>query len=129
MGFVATVLEAGCATCRGHCCKGGGNHAYIDDTTIDRVRRDHPALDARAIIDLYLKRVAPVSCRDSCLFHGRGGCGLDRALRADLCNDYYCNGLQDFIKRDSVPDRVQILATRNGRQRRSRILARAESGQ
>src|ERR1700722_6519819 len=26
-GFTATVLAAGCATCRGHCCKGGGESA------------------------------------------------------------------------------------------------------
>ena len=51
-GFTAAVLAAGCATCQGHCCKGGGDHAYIDERTMARVRRDNPELDARAIIRL-----------------------------------------------------------------------------
>ena len=60
-GFTATVLGAGCATCQGHCCKGGGEHAYIDERTMARVRRDHPELDARGIIGLYLDALAPRS--------------------------------------------------------------------
>jgi hypothetical protein len=122
-GFSATVLNAGCATCRGHCCKGGGEHAYIDERTMARVRRDNPELDARAIIQRYLRRVAPSSYQGSCLFHGEAGCTLGRALRAELCNAYYCNGLQDFLKRAEVPERVQIVAARNGMERRSPIMS------
>ena len=48
-GFTATVMNAGCATCQGFCCKGGGDHAYIDERTMYRVRRDNPDLDAAAI--------------------------------------------------------------------------------
>ena len=61
-GFAAAVLAAGCATCRGHCCMGGGEHAYIDERTMARVRRDNPDHDASAIIRLYLKRLA-LRCR------------------------------------------------------------------
>jgi hypothetical protein len=126
-GFAATVLAAGCATCAGHCCKGGGDHAYIDERTMARVRRDKPDLDANAIIRLYLKHLAPLSYRGSCLFHGPRGCTLDRALRAELCNAYYCNGLQNFMRTAPAPDRVQIVAARNGRERRSGVLAAADS--
>jgi len=122
-GFVATVLEAGCATCQGHCCKGGGEHAYIDERTMARVRRDNPAHAASAIIGLYLRRLPPQSYRGSCLFHGPAGCTLDRPLRAELCNAYYCNGLGDFRRLAPVPERVQIVATRNGRERRSAIIS------
>jgi hypothetical protein len=121
-GFNATVLAAGCATCQGHCCKGGGDHAYLDDRTMARVRRDNPSLDARAIIQLFMSRVAPLSYRASCLFHGPKGCTLGRPLRAELCNAYHCDGLRDFLKRPAVQQRVQILAARGGRERRSRIL-------
>ena len=126
-GFTAAVLQAGCATCQGHCCKGGGDHAYIDERTMARVRRDHPDLDAGAIIRLFLARLAPLAYRASCLFHGPEGCTLGRALRAELCNAYYCNGLKEFLQREEVPQRVQIVATRNGIERRSPVLSRADS--
>jgi hypothetical protein len=122
-GFKAAVVGAGCATCRGHCCMGGGDHAYIDERTMARVRRDNPELDARAIIGLYLTRLAPRSYRGSCLFHGPAGCTLGRALRAELCNQYYCNGLRDFLRLTDNPDRVQIVASRNGTERRSSVLS------
>jgi hypothetical protein len=125
-GFAATVLAAGCATCQGHCCKGGGEHAYIDERTMARVRRDNPDLDARAIIRLYLERLAPRSYQGSCLFHGEAGCTLGRPLRAELCNAYYCNGLRDFLIRAENSDRVQIVAARNGIERRSAVLTRTE---
>ena len=121
-GFVATVLLEGCIQCQGHCCKGGGEHAYIDSRTMARVRRDNPGLDARAIIQLFMTRIAPVSYRLSCLFHGPAGCVLGRQLRAELCNAYYCNGLRDFLKADPVPDRVQVVAARDGLERRSAVL-------
>ena len=129
VGFTAAVLGAGCATCRGHCCKGGGDHAYIDERTMARVRRDNPDLDARAVICLFLARLAPQSFKGSCLFHGTDGCTLGRALRAELCNAYYCNGLRDFLKRSEVPDRVQIIATRNGIERRSTVMSRPNPDQ
>jgi hypothetical protein len=125
-GFTAAVLGAGCATCRGHCCKGGGDHAYIDERTMARVRRDNPDLDARAVIRLFLARVAGQSYRFSCLFHGAAGCTLGRALRAELCNAYYCNGLRDFLKRAASADRVQIVAVRDGQERRSPIMPRPD---
>ena len=123
-GFTATVLAAGCATCRGHCCKGGGDHAYIDERTMARVRRDHPDLDAGAIIRRFLARLAPRSFPGSCLFHGEHGCTLGRDLRAELCNAYYCNGLRDFLNRTDTPERMQIVAARNGIERRSVVLSR-----
>jgi hypothetical protein len=126
VGFAAAVLRAGCATCQGHCCKGGGDHAYIDERTMARVRRDNPGLDARAVIALYMARVAPSGHKDSCLFHGPDGCTLGRALRAELCNAYYCNGLREFMKRADLPERVQIVATRDGIVRRSLVMSRVD---
>ena len=129
VGFTAAVLRAGCATCQGHCCTGGGDRAYIDDRTMARVRRDNPDLDARAVIGLFLARVAPRSYKGSCLFHCLDGCTLGRALRAELCNAYYCNGLRDFMKRAEVPDHVQIVATRNGFECRSPVMSRSDPDQ
>jgi hypothetical protein len=126
-GFAAAVLAEGCAQCRGHCCKGGGDHAYIDERTMARVRRDRPDLDARGVIRLFLDRIAPLSTRGSCLFHGATGCTLGRGLRADLCDAYYCNGLRDFLRQSPEPSRVQVVATREGHTRRTTILVRETS--
>ncbi len=123
-GFTAIVMNAGCATCLGHCCKGGGEHAYIDERTMARVRRDHPDLDARAIMRLFLDRLAPLSYRASCLFHGPRGCTLGRGLRATLCDAYYCDGLRAFLKLTPEPDQVRIVAARDGRERVSALLTR-----
>jgi hypothetical protein len=121
-GFVALVTRTACATCRGHCCKGGGEHAYIDERTMARVRHAYPDLNAGAIIRLFLDRVAPESYRGSCLFHGPMGCTLGRGLRADLCDGYYCDGLREFLRQTTAPDRVRVIATRGGQTRRSRVL-------
>jgi hypothetical protein len=120
-GFARNVVREGCAQCRGFCCKGGGEHAYIDERTMARVRRDRPDLDARAIIRCYVEALAPLAYRDSCLFHSRDGCTLPRSLRAELCNSYYCNGLRDFLKHDPPPERVVIVATRGGVERRAML--------
>jgi hypothetical protein len=121
-GFAAEVARTGCATCQGFCCKGGGEHAYIDERTMARVRRDHPELDARGIIRLYTDALAPLAYRGSCLFHGPAGCTLPRPLRAELCNSYYCNGLRDFLRRGDEPATAVVVAARDGRERRSAVL-------
>ena len=121
-GFAADVVRTGCATCQGFCCKGGGEHAYIDERTMARVRRDHPDLDARQVIRLYIEALAPLAYRGSCLFHGARGCTLPRPLRAELCNSYYCNGLRDYLRRGDEPDRVTIMAERNGQGRQASLV-------
>jgi hypothetical protein len=123
VGFAAEVVRAGCATCQGFCCKGGGEHAYIDERTMARVRRDRPDLDARGVIRLYLAALAPGAYQGSCLFHGPAGCTLPRPLRAELCNSYYCNGLRDFLRRGDEPKQVMVVAARGGEER-SRSLPR-----
>jgi hypothetical protein len=122
-GFAAEVVQSGCATCQGFCCRGGGEHAYIDERTMARVRRDRPDLDARAVIRCYVEAVAPLAYQGSCLFHGPRGCTLPRPLRAELCNSYYCNGLRDFLRRADEPGQVVIVASRNGQERRSAPLS------
>lgn len=97
-GFAGRVARTACTLCKGWCCKGGEEHAYLDERTMARVRRDRPELDARAVLRLYSDRVPPAAYQDSCIFHGPHGCTLDRALRSDVCNSYFCSGLGHFIK-------------------------------
>ena len=96
---MAAVLRAGCAACQGQCCLGGGEHAWLDERTMARVRRERPELNSRALIAAYIRQVASLSYAGSCLFHGVGGCTLEPELRAELCSSYYCNGLQSFLDR------------------------------
>lgn len=125
-GFAADVVRAGCTQCQGHCCRGGGEHAYLDDRTMARVRRDHPDLDAAGVIALYVGSVAERGYEGSCLFHGRTGCTLAKPLRAELCNTYYCNGLWDFLKLRPLPETVEIVASKGGIERRAVVKAAAK---
>jgi hypothetical protein len=79
---------------------GGGEHAWLDERTMARVRRERPELNAaRELIAAYVRQVASLSYAGSCLFHGAAGCTLEPGLRAELCSSYYCNGLQAFLNR------------------------------
>lgn len=128
-GFAADVVQAGCTQCQGHCCRGGGEHAYLDDRTMARVRKDNPELDAAGVISLYVDSVAEQGFEGSCLFHGRFGCTLAKPLRAELCNTYYCNGLWDFLKLRPLPGALEVVAKRGAVERRAVVkAARVEEG-
>jgi hypothetical protein len=51
-----------------------------------------------------------VAYRDSCIFHGKKGCTLDRSMRADICNTYFCNGLMAYIKGGHAPEPTVVIA-------------------
>ena len=124
-GFAGEVARAACALCRGFCCKGGGEHGYLDERVMARVRQARPELEARAVIRLYVERVPATGYAGSCVFHGPKGCTLDRSLRSDVCNSYYCGGLADVVKSGAVEDRVLIIAKGNGKEQRTSKLQRA----
>jgi hypothetical protein len=108
-GFVGRVARAACAVCKGWCCKGGGDHAYLDERVMARVRQARPELDARAVMRLYVERLPAVGYEGSCVFHGTDGCTLDRSLRSDVCNSYFCTGLGNYVKvADAAADVVVI---------------------
>ena len=121
-GFAAAVTAAGCTHCQGFCCRNGGNEAYIDVRTMARVRKAHPDLDAAGILRLYTSVVPQQAVTESCIFHGERGCTLARSLRAELCNSYWCTGLQDYLNYSDGRSRVVIVATRNGVGQKSPVL-------
>ena len=80
-----------------------------------------PEVDERAVLRLYLDRVPTVAYRDSCIFHGKQGCTLDRSLRADVCNSYYCGGLGAYMKtRTAIP--TKVIAGKGDNKRTSPVL-------
>jgi hypothetical protein len=124
-GFAGTVVRAACALCQGFCCKGGGEHAYLGERDLARVRHARPELEARAVIRLYIERVPAEGYEGSCVFHGKQGCTLDRSLRSDVCNSYFCNGLRDFVATaDGVASVVVTGAGADGETRLSPVLRR-----
>ncbi len=123
VGFVARVAQTACTLCKGWCCKGGGDHAYLDEQTMARVRRDRPELDARAVLMLYIDRVPRDGYEGSCLFHGSQGCTLTRSLRSDVCNSYFCAGLASYLSGDDATSPVVVIAGEGNAMRTSPILA------
>lgn len=128
-GFAGTVARAGCTLCGGYCCKGGGEHAYLDERDMARVRQARPELEARAVIRLYMERVPAEGYAGSCVFHGKQGCTLDRSLRSDVCNSYFCNALRDFVATANAATSVVVTATgADGETRLSPVLRNCAGG-
>src|SRR4029077_713160 len=73
-GFAARVARTACSLCKGWCCGNGGDHAFLDERTMTRVRCARLELDMHAVLRLYLERVPEVGYEASCIFHGRLGC-------------------------------------------------------
>jgi hypothetical protein len=121
-GFAAHVARAACALCRGWCCRNGGDDAFLDDRTLARVRHARPALDARAVVRLYVESIPPNVYHDSCIFHGKDGCTLDRTLRADICNSFYCRHLGAYLRATEPPSPTVIIAGEGDKMRTSQIL-------
>ncbi len=120
--FVARVARTACAMCKGWCCKGGGDHAYLDERTLARVRAEQPDLDARAVLMLYIGRLPSAGYQGSCVFHGEQGCTLPRSLRSDVCNAYFCAGLDAFIGGGDLTTPAVVLAGEGDRMRTSPVL-------
>ena len=74
-----------------------------------RVRRARPELNARKVLRLYLDRVPEAGYVGSCVFHGQKGCTLDRSMRSDICNDFYCGGLEAYLTRGENTQPVVIV--------------------
>jgi hypothetical protein len=109
-GFHAVVARAACAICRGFCCQNGDDDAFLDNRTLARVRLAYPELTDDAIIRRYLDRVPSEAYRASCIFHAKKGCTLNRSMRADICNSYFCGGLSVYIKSGTAPEPTVVIA-------------------
>jgi len=90
------VLQQACATCRGYCCRRGGEHAFLRVATVRSYLRAHPAAGADDVVADYAGRLPAVSYRGSCVFHSERGCSLPREMRSSICNDFLCDGLADL---------------------------------
>jgi hypothetical protein len=119
-GFQAVVAKTACSLCRGVCCRNGDDDAFLDDRTLVRLRLADPKITDHAIMQLYLARVPEAVYQDSCIFHGKRGCTLDRSMRADVCNAYFCGGLRAYMKAKAEP--TVVLAGEGDKMRSSPVL-------
>jgi hypothetical protein len=86
-----------CACCQGSCCRGGAyTHAYLGVETLQRYRANHPDQSPRQILAAYMRHIADETCEGSCVYQRADGCSLPRDMRANICNEFYCGGLQEF---------------------------------
>jgi len=121
-GFAARVARTACSLCKGWCCRNGEDHAFLDEGTMARVRCARWELDVRAVLRLYVERVPKVGYEDSCIFHGKQGCTLDRSQRSDVCNSYFCGGLQVYMADGEAATPTMIIAGVGDKMRTSPIL-------
>lgn len=121
-GFAARVVQTACALCRGWCCRNGADDAFLDHRTMTRAAAGRPDLDAASLLQLYVERVPEVGFDNSCIFHGRQGCTLDRSLRSDVCNAYFCGGILSFMADGDATTAAVIFAGEGDTLRTSSVL-------
>ena len=120
-GFPARVAQTACSLCKGWCCRNGDDDGFLDDRTLARVHAAKPDMTERDLLRIYLGRVPAVVYRDSCILHGKQGCTLDRSLRADVCNSYYCGGLGAYMKTGAAAP-TRVIAGERDKMRTSPVL-------
>jgi hypothetical protein len=121
-GFTGRVARTACTLCAGFCCRNGADDAFLDDRTMARVRAARPALDARATMRLYVERVPTAGYEKSCIFHSKQGCTLDRSLRSDVCNAWFCEGLHVYLANEGAVTPTVIIAGEGDGMRVSPVL-------
>ena len=112
-----------CTLCRGGCCTGGGDEAYLTADTLRRVLRSQPGLRPQALLNAYLDRLATRTAEGSCIQHTAQGCSLPRDWRSDTCNRYRCDGLlaqQARLRQPQPPSAVVVLQRAQDHWRRDR---------
>lgn len=90
------VMGNACAICRGLCCEGGGSHAFLNPVELRKKLEHVPGTEPANLVAYYLSKLPSITFEDSCVFHTRSGCALDREDRSEMCNNYYCASLSGF---------------------------------
>ena len=120
--FASRVARTACSLCKGWCCRNGDDDAFLDERTLARVLQARPELNADSILQLYNERIPAAGYSGSCIFHGKAGCTLDRTLRSDVCNSYFCGGLYSYLKSHDARIPVVIIAGEGNEIRTSPVL-------
>ncbi|CAH0991763.1 hypothetical protein SIN8267_01877 [Sinobacterium norvegicum] len=108
---LSDALVTACTACRGHCCFNGREYfAFIEESTISRVISQQE-IELDAVTELYLSYIPSQTIEGGCVYQAENGCCLPDELRADICGQYFCSGLRDFIESaDSTTTEQTVLA-------------------
>jgi hypothetical protein len=90
------VMGACCGLCRGECCSGGLEHAFIDQDTIRHFRQRRPDVEPDEIPAIYCSYLPTESYVGACVFQGEMGCTLPREIRGVTCNRFMCEALVEL---------------------------------
>ncbi|NBC15591.1 MAG: hypothetical protein GVY09_20050, partial [Gammaproteobacteria bacterium] len=107
-GATHAMLGEACATCRGHCCAQGGEHAFQRPEILSAYLLRHPHLRPRDVLAAYLDHLPTTSYRGSCVFHTRNGCSLPVAMRSPSCRDYLCDALWGIVRGQRAGGPAQV---------------------
>ncbi len=120
----AAVLLAGCAACRGRCCRQAKDHAFISADQMMVLLQRNPGVTDDAIVARYLSHAGEVTLTHGCVYQSQQGCTLDPALRADICHRFLCNGLTTLQRaiREGEPIRAYIVHRRGEELRGDRFI-------
>jgi hypothetical protein len=100
-----------CAACRGHCCRKGGNDAYLDFESTALAWGRFPHLSKEELVSAYLAAVPDRAFADSCIFHAEHGCNLPETMRAPVCGAYLCAPLLQLLWREVPHPDLSTAAT------------------
>lgn len=107
-----------CAQCRGRCCVHGARWAaFIDLPVLSRWQQENPACSLSDAADAYVAMLPAEHVRGACLYQTSAGCAMPRERRADICNDFACEALQQVQRvAESVPAGAVLAITLHGDQ-------------
>jgi hypothetical protein len=106
---LSSLLGRGCATCRGRCCNGGGDHAYLSVETILGYMHHHPKHRPREVLDAYLSHLPNKAYEDSCVYQTKKGCALPRKMRSKISGDFFCEELRQFERQFYAEGERQVM--------------------
>lgn len=121
-GFSATVAHTACSLCKGSCCRNGANDAFLDKQTLTKVHVENPRITGQSVVQLYVSRVPDRAYEGSCIFHAEHGCTLDRSMRTETCNTYFCGGLTSYLSGGQELEPTVVLAGEGNEMHASSIL-------
>jgi hypothetical protein len=98
-----------CGLCGGGCCTRGGDHAYLNASSVRRFMDAQPQMSREDVVAAYIDRIPPATQSGSCINHTRDGCSLPREMRSDTCNRYACESLARLQAAQREENAVQVV--------------------
>jgi hypothetical protein len=93
-----------CGQCRGRCCRHGADwRAFIDVTVLQRWQDEAPGRTLADAVEAYVAMLPPAHVENACLYQTSTGCAMPRERRAEICNGFACDALEQ-VQRAAAND-------------------------